>query len=187
MNQQVLKLSITLCLHTTLATCVSGYATAQSATEDSDDSATQLKRSIVRIVIQPKTSRPFNWQRGEQITLGARLISDDECRVIGVATELELVATKTFRNRVEVILRLTTDQRKRVLRAAKISELWFEAMPFHHDHIATMKKDVDFVQYLDENPRYRPANEGDWGLGASISMAAPTANELSSLRRTEQQ
>ena len=136
-------------------------------------------RAAITIVVEPKTSRPFDWRRGDRVTVGARLISTSGTRVIGVATDVELIATKSHENRVEMILRTTPENKERILRAAQISEFWFEVMPFRTEHIETLKKDVPVDVLLKSDRSYRPANTDDWGFGVKGDrLRPPSADEL---------
>ncbi len=135
--------------------------------------------SIIKIVAEPKTSRPFDWKRGENITVGVRCVTDSETRIVGVATGVELVAVRPFENRVEMMLRADVETINKIETAAKISEFWFEIMPFEEKHRETLKNDVDFQEFLNVNPQYRAAMDSDWGYGAAKGrLQPPTKDEL---------
>ena len=136
------------------------------------------KPSIIKIVAEPKTSRPFDWKRGEKITIGVRCVTDGETRVVGVATGVELVATRTFENRVEMMLRADIESMNKIAIAANISEFWFEIIPFAEEHRKTLADDVDFQEFLKVNPKYRAALDSDWGYGANPRLQPPTRDEL---------
>lgn len=137
---------------------------------------------IIKIVAEPKTSRPFDWKRGEKITVGVRCVTDGETRIVGVATGVELVAIRPFENRVEMMLRADVKSINKIETAAKISEFWFEIMPFEEEHRKTLKDDVDFQEFLKVNPKYRAAMDSDWGYGASGRLQPPTKDELPARR-----
>ena len=143
----------------------------------SEEEKTQ-DRSIIKIVAEPKTSRPFDWKRGEKITIGVRCVTDGKTRIVGVATGVELVAIRPFDNRVEMMLRADVESINKIATAAKISEFWFEIMPFAEEHRKTLADDVDFQEFLKVNPKYRAALDSDWGYGANPRLQPPTGDEL---------
>lgn len=135
--------------------------------------------SIVRIIAQPKSSRPFDWQRGKRLTVGVGFVSPEDTHVVGVATEVELVATKTHKNRVEMMLRATPDRINRIRKAAEQSEYWFEIMPFHKRHIAVIRSESTMEEFAKEHKQHRPAGADDWGWGGKGGrLSPPTESEL---------
>ncbi len=147
--------------------------TAESQPEKSQDS------SILKIITEPKTSRPFDWKRGEHITVGVRCISDDGTRVVGIATGVELVAIRSFDNRVEMMLRADVSSINKIEAAAKISEFWFEIMPFEEEQRKTLTNDFELKEFLKSNPQYQAANESQWGYGEPDGrIQPPTKDEL---------
>jgi hypothetical protein len=132
----------------------------------------------IKIVAEPKISRPYDWKRGERITVGVRCVTEGHTRIVGLATGVELVATRTFKNRVEMMLRGDVDSIKKIETAAKRSEFWFEIMPFKEEHRKTLSDDVDFQEFLRANSKYRAATELDWGWGPNPQLSPPTKDEL---------
>ncbi|MEO8268734.1 MAG: hypothetical protein ABI557_03375 [Aureliella sp.] len=139
---------------------------------------TTQDHSIIKILAEPKTSRPFNWERGEKVTVGVRCITDGETRVMGVATGVELVAIRPFENRVEMMLRADVNSIEKIETAAKISEFWFEIMPFEEEHRKTLNDAPDFREFLIMNPKYHAATDSDWGYGAGKRLEPPANDEL---------
>jgi hypothetical protein len=132
--------------------------------------------TTVTILAQPKTFRPFDWKQGEKVTIGLRVTGPDETRVIGLATDLLLHATKIHENRVEMIIRGDEAALKKLSEAAGVSELWFEVMPFAEDHIEALKSDIDYHKFLKKNSDFRPAGAAEWCVGGNLR--APVGEEL---------
>ncbi|MDB5343626.1 MAG: hypothetical protein JWP89_2003 [Schlesneria sp.] len=154
----------------------------QSQIADAND-AIELHR--VKVLIQPKSSQPFEWKVGERVTLGVTVISDSRHRVIGLATDCLLVQAEVRENRIEAVVLATQAQRDQIIAAAKISEMWFVAMPYRAEHAQAIMKDVKYDTFLKENVEYRPADERDWGYGAANGkIAAPSQSEIRTFRET---
>ena len=137
------------------------------------------KYSSVKIVAEPKTSRPFDWKVGGQVTIGVRWKSQAETRVIGIATDIKLVDANVFENRVEMELRGEAAVIKKLVAASRISEYWFEVMPFKESHRKTLETEVDLVEFLKAETAFRPVTESDWGYGATEGrLRPPTLEEL---------
>ena len=144
------------------------------------------KTSFIRIIAEPKSSRPFEWKRGELLTVGVRFVSPNETHVVGVATEVELVATKTYENRVEMMLRATPERIDRIRKAALVSEFWFEIMPFNIRHVAVLQKDSTLEEFSKSNKQHRPAIAKDWGWGGEGGrLTPPTGSELPVRKKEE--
>ena len=131
------------------------------------------KHSTLKIVAEPKTSRPFDWKVGGRVTIGVRCHSKDSTRVIGVATDITLVTANEFENRVEMEVQGETSAIKKIAAAAKISEYWFEVMPFSESHLETLKSEVDIADFLKTEPSFRPVTEKEWGYGAADGRLLP--------------
>lgn len=142
------------------------------------------RTSIFKIIAEPKTSRPFDWNRGDKITVGVRCVSDNGTRVVGIATDVELVAIRPFDNRVEMMLRADVKSIDKIKAAAEISEFWFEIMPFEEEHRKTLKNDVEIAEFLKANPNYHAVDETQWGYGALDGrLQPPTKDELPKRKR----
>lgn len=144
--------------------------------ENETPSPANIRTNSVRIIAEPKSSRPFEWRRGQKVTVGVRVTSENVTRVIGVATHIELVATKTYGNRVEMMLRAEPNAINQILQAAKISEYWFEVMPFDERHVELLEQDIKVDEFLKQHQEYRPATEKDWGYGDSDGRLIPPTN-----------
>jgi hypothetical protein len=149
---------------------------------DAND-AIELHR--VKVLIQPKSCQPFEWKVGERVTLGVTVVSDSRHRVIGLVTDCSLVQTDIRENRIEAVLLTKHMQREQIIAAAKVSEMWFVAMPYRAEHAQAFTKDVKYDAFLKENVEYRPADGRDWGYGAPKErIAAPSPSEIRTFRET---
>jgi hypothetical protein len=152
-----------------------GYADANDA----------IEMHRVKVLIQPKSSQPFEWKVGERVTLGVTVVSDSRHRVIGLATDCLLVQAEARENRIEAVVLTTAAQRDQMMAAAKVSEMWFVAMPYRAEHAQAIMKDVKHDTFLKEHVEYRPADERDWGYGAPKErIAAPSQSEIRTFRET---
>ena len=163
---------------TFLSLICASLAQAQKADSDEAEEPSAQRRTAIRILAEPKSSRPFNWQRGDKVTIGVRLTSAEGTRVIGVATDVDLMATKSFPNRIEMMLKLPPKDKEKVLAAAKMSEYWFEVMPFKRFHVKTLDNDVNLNEFLKKNKDHRPVGAADWGIGNPTPITAPIGSEL---------
>jgi hypothetical protein len=154
----------------------------QSPTADAND-VVEMHR--VKVLIQPKSCQPFEWKVGERVTLGVTVVSDSRHRVIGLATNCLLVQAEVRENRIEAVVLTTATQRDQIMAAAKVSEMWFVAMPYRAEHTQAILKDAKYDTFLKENVEYRPADERDWGHGAPKErIAAPSQSEIRTFRET---
>ncbi len=154
----------------------------QSQTADASD-AVEMHR--VKVLIQPKSCQPFEWQVGDRVTLGVTVVSDSRHRVIGLATDCLLDRAEVRENRIDAVVLTTAAQRDQIMAAAKVSEMWFVAMPYRAEHAQALMKDVKYETFLKENVEYRPADERDWGYGAPKErIAAPSQAEIRTFRET---
>ncbi len=135
------------------------------------------KHSTLKIIAELKTSRPLEWTVGGQVTIGVRCHSKDSTRVIGIATDITLVNAKNFDNRVEMEMQGETSAIKKIAAAAKISEYWFEVMPFNESHLKTLKSEIDIAEFLKTETSFRPVSRDEWGYGASDGRLRPPAQE----------
>lgn len=116
------------------------------------------------------------------------MTSDNATKVVGLATEVRLIASKTRDNRVELLLAVTEQEKAAILSAAKLSEFWFVAMPFKPEHKQAFEKDIRFADFLKKNENYRPYAQREWGVGAKGEpIAAPSADEIHAIRKADLQ
>ncbi len=145
--------------------------------EQNGKASTAARNPTIIIVVEPNTSRPFNWKVRDKVSIGVRCISDDAVRVVGVGADIELVAVKVFENRVQMALRSPPAMYERLRKAAQISEYWFEVMAFREGHRETMHGEADLSQFLKDHEAYRPAGPDDWGHGARGDRLKPPTDE----------
>jgi len=164
------------CLHTIL--CFGQDDQLPSTKAGSDAS----KTSIIRIMVQPMIYNPARWKIGERITVKVQCESDNKTRVIGIATDVELVATKTYDNRWEMMLRSSRENIAKIRSAAKLSEYWFTVTPFIEKHRKLVAEEPEINEFLGKNKEYRPADGTNWGLNANSKerLRIPTEDELPS-------
>ncbi len=154
----------------------------QSQIADAND-AIEMHR--VKVLIQPKSSQPFEWKVGDRVTLGVTVVSDSKHRVIGLATDCLLVQAEARENRIEAVVLATQVERDQIMAAAKVSEMWFVAMPYRAEHAQAIMKDANYETFLKEHGEYRPADERDWGYGTpNERIPAPSPAEVRTFRET---
>lgn len=143
--------------------------------------------NAVRIIVQPMVYNPVKWNSGDRLTVKVTFESDDgPTRVFGIATDVELVATKTYDNRWEMMLRSTKEDIANIQAAARLSEYCFTVTEFEGKHRKLVAASPSIPEFLKKNEKYRLADGTNWGLNARTQerLRVPTADELP--KRTKQ-
>jgi len=171
------------------ACCIAALAMSclQSAMVSAQDDQLQtketnsedLKASVIRIVVEPMIYHPAEWKPG-RITVGVQCQADNKSRTIGIATDVELVAIRTYHNRFEMMLRSSPKIIATIRAAAELSEYWFTVTPFIEKHRQLVADEPELKDFLAKNKEFKPTNDSNWGYNSRSDkrLPPPTEQEL---------
>ncbi|MCA9111053.1 MAG: hypothetical protein KDA52_13965 [Planctomycetaceae bacterium] len=149
----------------------------QSAEDTSSESP---KTSIIHIIVEPMVYHPVEWKSGERVTVGVHVKSGSTTRVIGILSDIELVAVDPHENRFDMLLRSSAEDIAKIRAAADISEYWFMVTPFKEEHRKLVSKEPEVADFLAKNDEFRPADGSQWGFNSRSNerLPRPSKQEL---------
>ncbi len=161
---------IALVLYALVAWCSAAPAQESSLTAEAPF---ESANAAIRIIVEPMIYHPIDWKAGGRVTVGVIVESADSSRTIGIATNVELVALKTHKNRYEMMLRSSKEKVSLLRAAAGISEYWFMVTPFKEEHRDLVRREPSFKKFLTENTEFRPSDGSNWGLNSRSKERLP--------------
>ena len=178
-NTGVARLALALIIPCIHAMSSSGQEIqVPSAQGDSNASTT----SIVRLMVEPMVYNTEEWKIGDRLTVKVNCESDKETRVIGIATDVELISIENFDNRWEMMLRSSSANIDKIKTAIELSEYWFTVTKFVEKHRQLVAGEPEVRDFLKKNKGFRAADGTNWGWNANSKerLRIPTAGELPS-------